>query len=160
VSIRSLAVVETERDVKEPLSRDGGQSKGKPEALVEAIPTEVLGPYTAIVAVMVANSKPDDWTELGRWILYGVGLALVPLAVYLLWRRGRSAQATRSVPVAGLVGSTLAFAAWGLIMPGGPLTYSISDGATLATVTSIVTIVVTAIIASLPLTRQTKLSPP
>lgn len=155
MSIRGISVVETQRDVDTPSSRRGDADKTRSEALVEAIPTEVLGPYTALVALFIAEYEPGDWTEIGRWILYVIGLLLVPIAVFFLWKRDKAAATNRRVPVAGIVAATLAFGAWGLVMPGGPLTYTIDDARTLSVVTGSVSIVIPAIIAMLPLTRKT-----
>lgn len=136
-----------------PLSKTGAAGKPKSESLIDAIPTEVLAPYTAILSVIVANTSGTEW-EVGRWILFGLGVALVPAAVFLLWRRQRLADTTRRFPIAGMVAATLAFAAWGLVMPGAPLTYTIAKASSLTIWTFIIITVSGAVIAALPIDRQ------
>jgi hypothetical protein len=58
--------------------------------------------------------------------------------------------------VAGMFGATLAFAAWGLVMPGAPLTYSIDDKSSLTIWTFIIVTVTTSVIAALPLTKRVR----
>ena len=155
MSIKSISFVETTRDTQQPKNKKGDLSKPKTEALVDAIPTEVLAPYTAILAVIVANTEGNEW-EIGRWIMYGIAAVIVPIAVFFMWRRDKSATATRRSPVAGMVAATAAFGAWGLVMPGAPLTYSIHDASSLTIWTFIIVTVTTALIAWLPLNRQVK----
>jgi hypothetical protein len=154
MSIQSVVANEVARNTTTPQSKRGGGDKPKGEALVDVIPTELLAPYTGILAVIVANAATGTW-ETGRWVLFGVTTVLVPIAVFVLWR-GDSTNPERKTPLAGMVGATLAFGAWGLVMPGGPLTYVITDGPTLAIWTTIVVTVVTAIIGFLPLNKQVK----
>lgn len=153
MSIKSISYVEVERDTATPTDKKNADDKPKSEALVDAIPTEVLAPYTAILSVIVANSDPGEW-EVGRWVLYAIATAIIPLAIFLMWRREKHADASRRAPVAGMVGSTLAFAAWGLVMPGAPLTFAIDDDSSLTIWTFIIITVATGLITTLPLTRK------
>ena len=155
MSIKSISVVETQRDTGTPQDKVGDANKPKSEALVDAIPTEILAPYTAILAVIVANADAGEW-EVGRWVLYVIAAAIIPIAVWWLWRRDKSAVATRRVPVAGMFGATIAFGAWGLVMPGAPLTYSIDDKGSLTIWTFIIVTVTTSVIAALPLTKRVR----
>ena len=153
VSIKSMAYTEVERDMKDPTDKKNDPNKPTSESLIDAIPGEVLAPYTAILAVIVANAKASEW-EVGRWIMYGIGLVVVPLAVYMVWRREKDTKATRRAPIAGMVGSTIAFGAWGLVMPGAPLGYTVTSQSSLTIWTFIIVTVAGGAIAWLPLTRQ------
>ncbi len=92
-------------------------------ALTDAIPTEVLGPYTAIVAIIVANTSNLDPRTALRWWTYGV--ALVFIVVYIVTSYRRSPSKRRQLPWVELMGALTAFAAWGLAMPGSPLTITV-----------------------------------
>ena len=153
MSIKSMAYTEVERDMKDPTDKKNDPTKPTSESLIDAIPGEVLAPYTAILAVIVANAKASEW-EVGRWIMYGIGLMVVPLAVYMVWRREKDTKATRRAPIAGMVGSTIAFGAWGLVMPGAPLGYTVTSQSSLTIWTFIIVTVAGGAIAWLPLTRQ------
>ncbi len=155
MSIVGMAHTEVERNTRAPTDKAGSTDKPRSQALVDAIPGEVLAPYTAILAVIVANSDRGEW-ELGRWVLYIVAGLLVPTAVWYLWDRDSpEGEKKRKVPVAGMVGSTLAFAAWGLVMPGAPLTFEVTDQQELTIWTFIIVTVAAGVIALLPLTRPT-----
>lgn len=157
MSIKTLSLVEAQRDTETPTEKAGNGDKPKSEMLVDSIPTEILAPYTAILALVVANAESGEW-ETERWWIYGVSLALVPVLVFVLWTREKSASAERRLPVAGMFGAAVAFAAWGLIMPGAPLTYAVTDGGDLSIWTGIITAAATGVLTMLPLNRQTKKS--
>lgn len=92
-------------------------------ALTTAIPTEVLGPYTAIVAIIVANSSRFDSLAALRWWTYGVSMAFIVVYEFVTYRR--SSTTKRRLPWVELSGALIAFAAWALAMPGSPLTISV-----------------------------------
>jgi fucose 4-O-acetylase-like acetyltransferase len=105
--------------------------------LITAIPTEVLAPYTAIVAVIIGNATTSDRLTALRWTIYGVALAFIVVyeaATYL-----RSQKRTRRLPWLETLVAAVAFAAWGLAMPGSPLTISMkaSDFAIAAAIIAI-----------------------
>ena len=90
-----------------------------------------------------------------RWVIFVVTSVLVPAAVWFLWyRASKSSRGERKAPVAGMVAAGIAFGAWGLVMPGGPLTYSIDKASSLTIWTFIIVTVATAVISVLPLTKQ------
>jgi hypothetical protein len=149
-----MASVEAARDGDDPKSKAGADFKPKSEALVDAIPTEILAPYTAILAVIVANAESGAW-EVGRWIIYGVGAVLSPLAIYLVWLSQADDSKKRNFPIAGMVGSTVAFGAWGFVMPGAPLSFSVDEAANVTIWTFLIVTVSTLLIAWLPLNKQT-----
>jgi hypothetical protein len=112
----------------------GDQSRT--DVLVSAIPTEVLGPYTALVGLIVStiDEPQEDERATLRWVLYGAGL--VAIAVWLggSYVRERTPTRKRRFPVAETIAALIAFAAWGLVMPGTPLALSVTgDDLTIAT---------------------------
>jgi hypothetical protein len=148
MSLRSMTDLALERDSGTPPRRQlrGRQAAGqgapaaaaqpsRSDVLVSAIPTEVLGPYTAIVGVIVATigpSEPDR--SVLRWALYCGGLIAIVLWLGSVYLRERDAKRARRFPVAEVLAALIAFAAWGLIMPGSPLSLSLgSDDLTIWT---------------------------
>lgn len=95
---------------------------GLAKAITTAIPTEPLALYTAASAAIVAAIEPTkDWIEL-RWLLYAVVLVYIPaflIATYL--RANPKSRRRRKLPVSEPLAATVAFAGWGLVMPGSPL---------------------------------------
>jgi len=133
------------------LADDDEFSREKGQTILDVIPTEVLGGYTAILAVIVA-SDAGAW-KAGRWIMYGIAAALVPLAILVISQRAARARGKKPVlPIYEMIGATTAFGAWGLIMPGAPLTYTLS-GSDLTIWTVILTIVAAFVLFALPLNR-------
>ncbi len=129
MSASRTADIAVERDQTPP-----GEPIGTPatQVLTSAIPTEVLAAYTAAVGVVLAA---DIGTGYGafRWAAYGafIGLAAIfPLSVY----RQRVAKTTdkdqkRAVPIPECLMAAFAAAAWGLVMPGGPLSTVLAGNA-------------------------------
>jgi hypothetical protein len=109
----------------------GGDLSAATGVLIDAVPSEVLAPYTALVGIVASTSATH---ETLRWWLFGVAAALIPISLVLTYYRNRSAQHNRSVPLAEVLAAVLAFGAWGLVMPGSPLSVDISgDDLTIAT---------------------------
>jgi len=152
MSLRSLVGVAVERDSAEPVvDTTGAVAEGEAEVgaappsagasglssatgvLVAAIPGEVLAPYTALIGVVVSTaSAKNDYATL-RWWLFGIGTALVVVSLLATFYRAR-ASAGRHVPFVEIVAATIAFASWGLVMPGSPLSLSVTgDDLTVAT---------------------------
>ena len=74
----------------------------------------------------MATIDPGEGTRpVLRWILYAVALASIALYLGLAYARGKATSATRRFPWAGTLAAMIAFAAWGLVMPGSPLTLEI-----------------------------------
>jgi hypothetical protein len=116
-----LAKLAEERDANPP-----GQSVGKnsTEVLTAAVPTEALAAYTAVVGVVLAANIGSAYGPF-RWSAYGAFIALAVLAPPLALSKHRSAatgQDYRKLPVLECLTAGVAAAAWGLIMPGSPLT--------------------------------------
>jgi hypothetical protein len=119
--------------------------------LVDAIPGEVLAPYTALIGIIVSASASKTHEPL-RWWIFFVTLALIPTFLILNYYRGRPADRNRVLPFAETLAAMLAFAAWALVMPGSPLSLDIS-GDDLTIVTAILAIggafIVTLLVLSL-----------
>ncbi|MGH9091196.1 MAG: hypothetical protein ACRDZR_07460 [Acidimicrobiales bacterium] len=94
--------------------------------LTDAIPTEVLAPYTVLVAIFTANASTTDTYTALRWWTFGVAVALVSvyLVVTFAFTTGRGNG--RAIPFAEMLAGTAALAAWGLAMPGSPLKISLT----------------------------------
>lgn len=152
-----MVVTETQRDTKNPTPKKGGTAaKPASDVMVDSIPTELLAPYTAIMALIVEHKGAAGW-EAQRWIIYGVTAALVPAAVWVLWSKAAATGVKRKVPVAGMAGSALGFGAWGLVMPGGPLTVSVTDAGTFTILSAIIIALATIVIGwLLPLKEKVK----
>jgi len=87
-------------------------------ALTDSIPTEVLGPYTAIVAIVVANTTAKDSLAAVRWWTYVVSFVFI--VAYIVAAYFRNSNRPRKLPWVELLGALLAFAAWGVntqVMP-------------------------------------------
>jgi hypothetical protein len=137
MSIQSMANLAAERDSgtpRKPAARRGAARAGEPappdqqtrtDVLISSIPTEVLGPYTAIVGVIVSTIDAGESNrEFLRWVLYGVGLVAIIFWLGSVYLRG--ADKKRRFPVAETLAALFAFAGWGLVMPGSPLSLSLS----------------------------------
>ena len=128
------------------------------DLLIHAIPTEVLAPYTALIAGIVAtiDSGESSRTVL-RWAIYGVGFLAIALFLGVPYARQRATNSKRRFPVAGSLTAMLAYGAWGLVMPGSPLAIELS-GDDLTIWTLIITIGGAFLVALMtqPLKKQAK----
>jgi hypothetical protein len=125
MSVRSLTALAVERDEEQP------PQTGFTDVLISAIPSEVLGLYTFVVTAIVGTitSDSDDKQLSLRWVVFGAGVlgTVVYLVVGYLQARGDDRR--RRFPGHELIAAVVAFSAWGLVMPGSPLTASLSDDA-------------------------------
>lgn len=146
MSAKSLAQLAAARDTNRP-----GHSvvKDSTDVLVATVPTEALTAYTAVIGVVLAANIGASYGPF-RWSAYGVFIALAVLAPLLLVKR-RAAATTdkdmRKLPVPECLTAGVAAAAWGLVMPGNPLTMIIKGNALVFATTAI--LVGTAAIISL-----------
>jgi hypothetical protein len=141
MSLMSLAEVAVERD---SVARNGDGQGGDDQSglasatamLVHTVPTEVLAPYTALIAVIIATiGTSQDHYESLRWWLYGVTTGLVIITLLVAFLRA-SPGGGRRFPLTEITTATIAFAAWGLVMPGSPLSLDVSGSAlTISTAT-------------------------
>jgi hypothetical protein len=91
------------------------------------------------VGVIVSTIGAGEGARLVmRWILYAAGF--LAIAVWLGGAYIRQPKKKRRFPVAETLAATFAFAAWGLVMPGSPLSASVG-GDDLTIWTAIITAV-------------------
>jgi uncharacterized membrane-anchored protein len=116
MSVRSLTTLAVERDTE---SSDG---KTYADALIGAIPTEVLALYTFVVTAIVGTITVDDDKQLSlRWTVFAAGVAGTVVYLVVSYVRARRAARKRPFPGQEITAAAVAFAAWGLVMPGSPL---------------------------------------
>jgi hypothetical protein len=140
MSVRALSSIAVQRDsakAGDGASATGGRDQSglssAGDALIHAIPSEVLAPYTALVGIIVSQVTPTDDRQGLRWWLFGVTLALVVLTLTVGFYRGRQ-DGGRVFPLLEVTTASIAFAAWGLAMPGSPLSLRVTgDDLTIAT---------------------------
>lgn len=136
MSLHSLTNLAVERDAGEPKRRVPARAGDDPPedekqsltgALISAIPTEVLALYTFAVTEIVGTiSANEDKRLTMRWYVYAGGAIAVALWLVVGYARRRHATRKRAFPGAEIATATVAFAAWGLVMPGSPLVSSLS----------------------------------
>jgi hypothetical protein len=98
------------------------------DALVAAIPTEALAVYTGMLAAIVGNADGGESDGL-RWGAYAFGF--VAILAYLLQAYRTKIpppHRKRKFPGSELLAAWLAFATWGLVVPGSGLMDSLSKG--------------------------------
>lgn len=112
------------------------REQSRTDVLISAIPTEVLGPYTALVGLIVStiDEPQEDERATLRWALYAAGLVAIAVWLGAAYVRERTSSRKRSFPLAETMAALIAFAAWGLVMPGAPLAIEVTgDDLTIAT---------------------------
>lgn len=157
MSVRSVTDLAVKRDLAEPGAPVESRSPGRKyertrDAIISAIPSEVLVLYTAVTSgtlALLIRDHPDSYLPY-RWTLLAVVLLLIPTAVYVAYRRKFDARKKHPglssnllankprVPYMEMASSTLAAAAWFLAAPGSPLLASMSVAAGEITSTTIV----------------------
>jgi hypothetical protein len=142
MSINALADIAVMRDETEPRrvvkrGRRGARRAAEPaaaavdatqlpqqsytDALIAAIPTEVLGVYTFVLTGIIGNTDLVGHDQLlARWLLYVAGFVVIAATLIRTYATRRHTR-KRRFPVAELVAAFIGFAAWGLVMPGSPL---------------------------------------
>jgi FtsH-binding integral membrane protein len=123
MSVRSLTTLAVERDTE---AHDG---KAFTDVLISAIPSEVLGLYTFVVTAIVGTitSDSDDKQLSLRWIVFGAGVLATVVYLIVGYLQARAATRKRRFPGQELTAAVVAFSAWGLVMPGSPLSASLTD---------------------------------
>jgi hypothetical protein len=134
------------------------QLQGTRDVLISAIPTEVLAPYTGLIAIIVSTIEGgDDKMLVLRWAIYAVGIVAIAAWIGSGYLHQSAAQKRRRFPVLETITAAVAFAAWGLVMPGSPLSADLS-GSALTVWTAVITAgggLLVTILAG-PLTKQAK----
>jgi hypothetical protein len=96
--------------------------QGYADALISAIPTEILGLYTFVLTGIVgATDLAKHEQLLARWLLYVAGFVAIGATLVATYQRRKPSARARRFPLAELVAAMVGFAAWGLVMPGSPL---------------------------------------
>jgi hypothetical protein len=135
MSIRSLTDLSVKRDATEPgrpvVSTSPGRTAERlQDAVISAIPVEVLALYTALTGGTLALLIRDDPQAYlpYRWALLGFAVLLTPVAVYRISQSKYDAAKddagmpeSHAVPAWEMASATFAAAAWFLAAPGSPL---------------------------------------
>ena len=136
MSAKSLAQLAVNRDMKPP-----GQSvvKDSSDVLVAMVPSEALAAYTAVIGIVLAANIGSAYGAF-RWSAYGAFVALAVLAPIVLFKRRTAAsdKESRTLPILECLTVAIAAAAWGLVMPGSPLTTILKGNASVFATTAIV----------------------
>lgn len=142
MSLSTSTTLAVARDATEPANKSvtlGDQEVTWGKALVSAIPTEILAPYTAglgLVASLTMSAPDAYWPFRLAW--YFGWLAATPVIAWVLfWRKAKAAPTVAAHDVAGLnalgrvevLAPTVAAAAWFTAMPGSPWQVHQSSGA-------------------------------
>lgn len=147
MSARSLAELAVERDVR-PVGEETGSAT---EVLVAAIPSETLAAYTALVGIVLAADVGAGYGAF-RWSAYVLFVAFAFLAPYAGYHRTVTSPQSppdadhRRFPVLECAVAALAAAAWGLVMPGSPLSIVLAGNA-LVFATAAIVLGVTTVLA-------------
>ena len=120
MSAKSLAQLAADRDTVPP-----GRSvvEDSTDVLVAAVPTEALAAYTGVIGVVLAANIGTGYGPF-RWSAYVAFIALAVLAPFMLFKHRTAAVSkdVRKFPIPECLTAGVAAAAWGLVMPGNPLT--------------------------------------
>lgn len=161
-----------------PTPAPGGTSAGSAsvpqsfvDALTSAIPTEPLAAYTAVIGIVTAAVSDAHSFLPFRWLTFAGFLVLTAVATMVSYRSKSSAASPgepnasagneRPVPWLELGTALVAAAAWGLAMPGGPLSAQLTGPAELiATGTTVILGAALVTVAAGPLTSGTSINRP
>jgi hypothetical protein len=134
MSIRSLSSLAVQREAivpqKAKKKANADEAETVPQtwtdAIVSAIPSEPLALYTTVIGIIVATvTVGGDNRFWMRWILYAIGIVAVVIWLAAEYYRKRTAK-KRRFAWAEAAAASIAFAGWGLVMPGNPLSLSLS----------------------------------
>jgi hypothetical protein len=135
MSIRSITDLAIKRDKTQPGAPVASESPGRTseryqDAIISAIPAEVLAFYTALTGgalALLIRDEPAAYLPY-RWALLAVALALTPFAVYRSYltkfdaaRHEDNMPDQPAPPYTEMAAATIAAAAWFLAAPGSPL---------------------------------------
>jgi hypothetical protein len=135
MSIRTIAAIAVKRDAgvsPGPPAPEAVPAAGEGPALPDtsdlaaALPTEVVALYTAAIALLegILHQNVGATYAPLRWWLYGAGFVFTVVTVQLAYgsiSRGARGSKKRKAPVKELIVGLLAFAVWGLVLPGSAL---------------------------------------
>jgi len=115
-SIRGLA--EQRRGGPDAAAAPGTGSGGSASSLESAVPTEIVVFYTTVIAACesVLRDSEDAMTPFRFWLFVGTLLLTVLVSGRMVWHAAGTAM--KSVSSAEWWTATVAFTAWGLVVPG------------------------------------------
>jgi hypothetical protein len=174
MSLATSTTLAVTRDATDPGDRTvslGDQEVTWGEALVSAIPTEILAPYTAGLGLVASltSSSPDAYWPFRLYWYFG-WLAVTPIIAWLPFRRKAKAHPTvvatdvatwKAIGRAEIVAPTLAAAAWFTTMSGSPWQVHQSSGS--FQITTLVALSVDSLLVGLitpAMTKPTAYKPP
>lgn len=131
MSVKGLNEVAAQRDNGQPVrvrskptstqAAKETEKQGYLDLLITAIPTEPLALYTFLIAGITSTIDPGSDQRLTmRWIIFGVTVLFIAAWMIMSYRRLQD-EHKRHLPWAEVASATIAFAAWGLVMPESPL---------------------------------------
>jgi hypothetical protein len=134
MSIAALTTLAAVRDNGRPTKQDVGKTTAPGETkerasltdiLVTQVPTELIAPYTAVMAAIVgAVGKPSravpspDQLAGWRWLTFAI---LIVATVVLTWEGKSRKSGNKSFPWLEVTGALIAAAGWAFALPGSPL---------------------------------------
>jgi hypothetical protein len=151
VSMVDNKVIQEKRKGGEP-APDPGTPVGVPSnvvnQLVAYIPTEIITVWVALIAVLNDPKAPEgktichaEWST--HWLLAGAAGVLASLLTFgFAYRKfADTPNVTFKVPVFGMLAAPLAFLAWAVALPEGPLRsacwYNEEAGAFIVTIATV-----------------------
>ena len=133
MSISALTTVGAVRDVRQPRKQDAGKAAvDAPPApatltdlLVTQVPTELVAPYTAVMAGIVglvakptAQKPSPDQLTTWRWIAFGI---LLVGTFFLVWEGKRRKAGGGPFPLLEVTAALGAAVGWAFALPASPL---------------------------------------
>lgn len=104
---------------------EAGQAASVADVLAKQLPTELVAPYTALTAAIVAAiAKPTptdphpDQLIWWRWAAFAVLIASV---ILLVWFGKQQKTDTWAFPAPAITSGVVAAVAWACMMPGSPI---------------------------------------
>lgn len=115
----------TAADIGQPAAQGGDQAASTLNLLISMVPTQLVGPYTFLVAIIVGiatNGAHPDQMQTLRWIVYAaLCLGTVWAAIHSAKADRQTDQAKQRFPTLEVITATAAAVVWGLSIPESPL---------------------------------------
>ena len=120
MSIRSLTHVAAQRDEESPKNTANEPLSWK-DAVVAQIPTEMLGLYTPLVALIAGAVKDEKDKFVGERLAILVAFVLLTAAFVVAGYNKKRTGEGFKIPILETTVVVVAFAVWGAAMPESPL---------------------------------------